>query len=638
MPVGEPRPLDPAELARGRRRRKMLIEGDGRARILIADDDAQIRSILRELLGEAYECREVSSAEEALELLRVERFHLVLSDITMGGISGLEMIPHVLRRAPDTVVVMISGEQTIESAITAMRAGAFDYVTKPFDLDHVEAAVRRALEHHALRAAKRHYEAHLEELVEARTAELRRANTELRREVGERRRAEEKIVHMAYHDALTELPNQALFKDRLTQELSTSRGEGRKTAVIFLAVDRLKKVNDTLGYAAGDALLRGVARLLAGRVRQADTAAYFGGNEFALLLTRVGGAEEAAKFAEGVREALRRPLDCGGRELYVTASFGVSLCPDDGEDCHTLLKNAAAALYRAKQKGGDAYEFFTPDMHERALKRLSLENDLRRALEREEFEVHYQPRVEAASGRVVGMEALARWRHPELGLVSPAEFIPVAEETGMIGPLGERVLRTACAQNGAWREGGLGPLRVGVNLSLRQFQQPDLIQMVERTLAETGLDAGGLELELTESSMMHDAAHAVETLRRLKATGIKISVDDFGSGYSSLSYLKHLPLDVLKIDLSFVRDMAADQNNAAIVKAIITLAHSLGLTAVAEGVETEEQAALLRRMGCDEMQGYLFSRPLPAADFERFLRGRPGASPPSRKPLSIVRR
>jgi diguanylate cyclase len=620
MPVGEPRPLDPAELARGRRRRKMLIEGDGRARILIADDDAQIRSILRELLGEAYECREVSSAEEALELLRVERFHLVLSDITMGGISGLEMIPHVLRRAPDTVVVMISGEQTIESAITAMRAGAFDYVTKPFDLDHVEAAVRRALEHHALRAAKRHYEAHLEELVEARTAELRRANTELRREVGERRRAEEKIVHMAYHDALTELPNQALFKDRLTQELSTSRGEGRKTAVIFLAVDRLKKVNDTLGYAAGDALLRGVARLLAGRVRQADTAAYFGGNEFALLLTRVGGAEEAAKFAEGVREALRRPLDCGGRELYVTASFGVSLCPDDGEDCHTLLKNAAAALYRAKQKGGDAYEFFTPDMHERALKRLSLENDLRRALEREEFEVHYQPRVEAASGRVVGMEALARWRHPELGLVSPAEFIPVAEETGMIGPLGERVLRTACAQNGAWREGGLGPLRVGVNLSLRQFQQPDLIQMVERTLAETGLDAGGLELELTESSMMHDAAHAVETLRRLKATGIKISVDDFGSGYSSLSYLKHLPLDVLKIDLSFVRDMAADQNNAAIVKAIITLAHSLGLTAVAEGVETEEQAALLRRMGCDEMQGYLFSRPLPAADFERFVR------------------
>lgn len=601
----------------------MFAEDDKRARLLIADDNEQVRDVLRGLLSEDYECREVGSAEEALELLRSETFDLVLSDITMGGISGLEMIPHVLRRAPDTVVVMISGKQTIESAIAAMRAGAFDYITKPFDFGRVEAVVRRALEHHALRAAKRYYEAHLEELVDTRTAELQRANAELRRQISERQRAEEKIVHMAYYDALTELPNQTLFKDRLTQELSTSRGDKRKTATLFLAVDRVKKINETLGYATGDELLRGVAHRLMGCIRQTDTAAYFGGNEFALLLTLIGDAGDAAKVAEKIQDALRQSFDCGGHELYVTASLGISLSPDDGADCQALLQNAGAALYRARQHGGDAYEFFTPDMHERALKRLSLENDLRRAIEREEFAVYYQPQVSAeAGGRLVGMEALVRWQHPELGLVSPAEFIPVAEETGMIAPLGAWVLRAACAQNRAWQDAGLEPPRVGVNLSLRQFQQPDLIELIEETLADTGLDPNYLELELTESLMMHDAAHAVETLRRLKEIGIKISVDDFGSGYSSLSYLKHLPLDVLKIDLAFVRDMTVDPNNAAIVMAIITLAHSLDLKAIAEGVETEEQAALLRRLGCDEMQGYLFGRPLPADAFERLLRER----------------
>jgi EAL domain-containing protein (putative c-di-GMP-specific phosphodiesterase class I) len=261
-------------------------------------------------------------------------------------------------------------------------------------------------------------------------------------------------------------------------------------------------------------------------------------------------------------------------------------------------------------------------MNERALKRLSLENSLRRALEREEFTVHYQPQVRADNEKITGMEALVRWQHPELGLVPPAEFIPIAEDTGLIAPLGEWVLRTACAQNSAWQKAGLEPLRVSVNLSLRQFQQTDLIEMVKRALLETGLNPGCLELELTESSMMHDAAHAIETLRQLREIGIKISIDDFGSGYSSLSYLKHLPIDVLKIDRLFVRDMTTDPNNAAIVMAIITLAHNLNLKAIAEGVETAEQWVLLRRLNCDEIQGYLFSKPLPAEAFERLFRER----------------
>ncbi len=597
----------------------------GKARILIADDEPLVGEVLRALLGESYECVAVGSAEEALALLRTEPFDLILSDIMMGGMSGLEMVPQVLRRAPDTVVVMISGAQTIESAIRCMRVGAFDYITKPFTFEHVEAAVRRALEHHALRRAKQYYENHLEELVDKRTAELQLANAALRQQISERQRAEEKVVYMAFYDALTELPNPTLFRDRLTRKLTTGRGGCPKLSSIFISLDSFQQINDTMGRTVSERLLREAARRLTDCILQTDTAAYFGGGEFALLLTQVGGPEDAAQVAQKVQESLSMPFDCDGHDLYVTASLGISLSPEDGQDCHTLLNNAGAALYRAKQQGRDTYQFYAADMHERALKRLSLESSLRHALERGEFRVYYQPQVNAESGEIVGTEALVRWQHPELGLVPPVEFIPVAEEIGLIAPLGEWVLRSACAQNVAWQESGLEPLRVSVNLSPRQFQQPGLIEMIRRTLAETKLDPTYLELELTESSMMRDTTHAIETLRQLRVIGIKISVDDFGSGYSSLAYLKHLPIDALKIDFAFVRDMCADPNSAAIVMAIITLAHSLKLKAVAEGVETEEQAVLLRHLKCDELQGYFYGRPLPAEAFQILRRQRKDA-------------
>lgn len=701
----------------------MFAPPDKQPRILIADDDAQIREVLHELLGEDYECAEVSSGEEALAVLRTEEFDLVLSDIMMGGITGLEMVPQLLELSPDTVVIMISGEQNIESAITALRAGAFDYITKPFDLRHVEAAVKRALEHRQLRQSKRYYENFLEEIVRERTAELHKSNQtlsvliqasplaifvldtegrvslwnpaarrmfgwdekeilnkpfplvpdeerkefqalfedalqgkiggdyEARRQrkdgssidvnvwraalrntagevngvmvivadITERKAAEARINYLAYHDTLTGLPNRVSLEERLVESIAHAGRARGQLAVMFLSLDRFKKFNDTLGHVIGDRLLKSVAERLTVAVRDGDTVARFGSDEFAFLLTRIEGADDAARAAREFQRVLDPLFDVEGHELYVTASIGIGLYPEDGADAQELLKSAGSALYRAKQSGGNNYQFYTADMNERALHRLALENKLRWAVERGEFRVYYQPQVSIGTGRVTGMEALVRWQHPEMGLVPPVEFIPLAEDTGLISPIGEWVLRTACAQARVWQGYGFDQLRVGVNLSPRQFQQPDLVPMVERLLKETGLDAASLELEVTESSVMKNAESSIRTLAELKAMGIKIAVDDFGSGYSSLSYLKSLPIDVLKIDQSFVRDMTSDPKDAAIVMAIIQLAHSLQLEVKAEGVETEEQLRFLSLLRCDAMQGFLFCKPLPVDAFEQLL-------------------
>jgi diguanylate cyclase (GGDEF)-like protein len=591
--------------------------GENRFRILIADDEAPVRSLLRNLLAEDYECAEAASAEEALALVRAEKFDLVLSDILMSGISGLEMIPQVRQLSPDTVVVMISGGQNIESAIGALRAGAFDYITKPFDLQHVELAVRRAIEHCALLRAKRRHDEDLEKLVEARTSQLAKANASLRQEIIARRHAEEQANYLAYFDPVTDLPNQKLFKARLTHTVLSAQQEGRKVAAVFLSVDRFKKINDTLGHAAGEQLLRAIAKRLNSRVGEDGALARFEGDEFSLLLTRVAAAEEAVRTAEDIQRILQPPFNVGGQEIYLTTSIGISLYPDDGLDGETLLQNAGAALFDAKRRGGNGYQFYTPEINTTALNHLTLECDLRQAMERGELFLHYQPQVAALSGQIVGMEALVRWQHPERGMVSPADFIQLAEDNGLIVPLGEWVLRTACMQNKRWQAEGYDPLRVAVNISARQFEQPGFIETVARSLEETGLNPSCLELELTESSVMKNPELAHETLSRLRGMGIEISIDDFGTGYSSLSYLNRLPLSKLKIDQSFVRGVITHQSDAAIVRAVITLARSLELKVIAEGVETEDQLALLNLLGCNEMQGYLFSKPIAPEVFEQ---------------------
>nr|MDQ3746248.1 EAL domain-containing protein [Acidobacteriota bacterium] len=429
------------------------------------------------------------------------------------------------------------------------------------------------------------------------------------------------VTRRRFYDATTGLPNRAHFEAELVRTL-VARGGGQTPAVMLLAPDRFKRFVDTLGHAAGDNLLRGVAMRLAACVGEGELLARFGDEEFAVLLLQMESLEDAAAVAGRVREALRQPFLVDAHDLYVTASIGIALPLRGGEDAQDLLRNAGAALFRAKGQGGNNHQFYAAEMNARALRRLSLESGLRRALEREELTVHYQPKVDIATNAVTGMEALVRWCHPEMGLVPPAEFIPLAEDSGLIIPLDEWVLRTACARNKAWQEERLPPLRVSSNLSARMFRQPGLPDMVSRVLEETGLDPRHLDLELTESSVMSNAESAVETLRALRGMGIHVSIDDFGTGYSSLNYLKMFPADWLKIDQSFVRDAAVEPNDAAIVRAVITLARSLDLKVIAEGVETVEQLRFLRLLGCDEAQGYLLSRPLPAEEFrQKFLDG-----------------
>lgn len=439
------------------------------------------------------------------------------------------------------------------------------------------------------------------------------------RDITERQRYEETIRHQAFHDALTGMPNRLLLKDRLTLAMAHAKRNRQMLAVLFLDLDRFKLINDTLGHATGDQLLQRIAMRLKECVREDDTVARMGGDEFTLLLPEITQAENAAKVAHKILEAIRQPLDIGGHELYITTSVGIVLYPNDGEDAETLLKNADTAMYRAKEKGRNNYQLYTPAMNAKAFERLAMENSLRRALEREEFVVHYQPRLNINTGEIIGMEALVRWQTPDRGLVPPGEFIPVAEETGLIVPIGEWVLHTACAQNKAWQDAGFPPVRVAVNLSARQFQLQNLVATVSRVLKETGLDPHWLELEITETVAMQNAEYATGMLKELKDMGIELSIDDFGTGYSSLSYLKRFPINKLKIDKSFVNEIGTDKDHAAIASTIIVLGQSLKLGVVAEGVETEEQLDFLKLHQCNEMQGFLFGRPVSAGEFETLL-------------------
>ncbi|MBD1834768.1 EAL domain-containing protein [Cyanobacteria bacterium FACHB-472] len=427
------------------------------------------------------------------------------------------------------------------------------------------------------------------------------------------RRVEDTIRHQASHDLLTGLPNRLLFNDRLSLALANAHlSRDEMLAVVFLDLDGFKRINDTLGHAVGDQLLQAAARRLKDCLRDTDIVARWGGDEFTIMLSPITCADDATKIAQRILGGLNVPFRFEEQELYIKASLGIALAPYDGEDAETLLKNADAAMYRAKQQGRNNYQLYTPALGARALERLVLENRLYKALEREEFLLHYQPQVNLITGQIVGMEALIRWNSSDLGFISPYQFIPLAEETGLICPIGEWVLRTACAQNRLWQSQGMPQFRIAVNLSARQFQQNNLLKIIDQILAETGLEPYFLELEITESIAMQDVDLTISVLRKLQNIGIQISMDDFGTGYSSLSYLKHFPLDTLKIDRSFIRDLMRNPHDAAIVKAIMALGHGLNLKVIAEGVETPEQLEFLRSVECDGLQGYLFSPPVAA--------------------------
>lgn len=587
-----------------------------RTLLLVDDEDNITASLVRLLRQDGYQVLTANSARSALEILEKHTAGVVLTDQRMPEMSGVELLSQIKTLYPDTVRLVLSGYADLESVTEAVNRGAiYKYLTKPWDNEMLRANVHEAFRHYELTQER----AQLAREIQAANEQLSRINLELADLVAQK---DSHIERIAHYDPVSSLPNRLLFCDRLKQAMAHAQRDDKLVAVIAMDLDRFKTINDTFGHPIGDRLLHAVAERLANHVREGDTVSRMGGDEFTFMLTDLDDSHHAGDVAQKILRSLAdTPFMLEDKEIFISTSMGISVYPWDGHDTTTLIKNADAALYHAKGEGRNNFQYYAREMNASAMQRLTLESALRRALEREEFLLYYQPQVDLASGRIIGLEALLRWQRPEHGLVSPGEFIPLLEETGLIVPVGEWVLHTACRQGRMWQQAGLPPIRIAVNLSALQFRQPDLVGMVARILAETGLDPSSheLELELTESLLMRNVEKTAATLHRLHEMGVKLSIDDFGTGYSSLSYLKRFPLNSLKIDQSFVRDLSSNPDDAAIVSAIIALGHGLKLNVIAEGVETAEQLAYLRELKCDEMQGFLFSRPIPASEITQLL-------------------
>ena len=556
------------------------------------------RDLLAEVPGAPYELEWVRNYASELSAVREKRHDVYLVYYRLGAETGLTLLKCVCLENPDVPVIMLTGQRDREIDVQAMKAGAADYLVKgELNAAMLERSIRYALE---------------------------------------RSRAEREITRLAFYDSLTGLPNRARFLDRLSQAAARSeRGHG-VVAVLFLDIDNFKRINDTLGHHAGDLLLKEVAGRLMERVRRCDTVsrpghspgaenliARLGGDEFVLLVSDVQRPEDASVVATRILAELSGPFLVDGHEVFVSASIGIAVSPVDGQETQQLLTNADTAMYQVKDEGKNSFKFYEPTMHAAALDRLKLEGALRRAVANEEVILHYQPEFDARTEQMVGVEALVRWHVPGQGLISPAEFIPLAEETGLITGIGDWVLRAACRQNRKWADAGIGPIPIAVNLSTQQFGQQDLTDKSHSVITEYGIPPGYLLLEITESTMMKNSVATARRLQELNDMGVRLAIDDFGTGYSSLSYLKRFPLHALKVDRSFIMDVVDDADDAAIVRAIVAMADSLKLKVVAEGVETLAQMRFLLNEGCDLVQGFLFSRPKPADEIEQWLTERP---------------
>ncbi len=585
--------------------------------LLLVDDEENVVAALERLLrNDGYNILRANSGEQGLEILAQHQVGVVISDQRMPGMSGVEFLTQVKELYPDTIRIVRSGTGDFDTVTAAVNQGAiYKFFGKPWDNEVLRSEVMEAFLHQEMVREK----GQLLEQIQSSNELLAQINQDLAAAMELKDRQIDRVVH---YDELTNLPNRLLFLDRLDHEITRAHRDRIMMAVLSIDLDRFKQINDSFGHPVGDQLLQVVAKRLVSLVRACDTVARIADDEFCIVLTEVKTTHAAGEVAQKLLDSFaHKPISIADNEFFITFSIGISIYPADGQDTATLLKNADAAMHHAKDEGRNNFQYYTGKMNATVLQRLKLETELRRALEREEFLLYYQPKVDMDSRKIVGVEALLRWKNPERGLVAPGEFIPLLEDTGLILPVGEWVLRAACKQARAWLAAGVKNVHIAVNLSALQFKQPDFAGLVLSILEENGLDPalGAIELELTESLLMDDAEAAVETLTRLHASGIQFSIDDFGTGYSSLTYLKRFPISSLKIDRSFVNDLSRNKEDEAIVAAIIALGHSLGLKVIAEGVETEMQHAQLHKNGCDEMQGFLFSRPLPATEITSLL-------------------
>lgn len=699
--------------------------------MLVVDDELHLRNSLSALLGlHGFSVITADGGRAAIELLQSQHFDLVLLDLFMADVDGHQVMDSIIEQRLDTCIIVVSGDVSIDSAISALRRGAYDFLRKPYEPDELllkieNALVKRRLEKenkamnlqlweserwyrymvnsspdiiYTLDANGRftflndrvepllgyrkenligqHYSAliYLEDLESAhyilnekRAGDRASRNMELRirhniesklltlefssfgiyeesrtdqpakhvgtygvaKDVTERKKAEQIISYQAYHDLLTGLANRILFKDHLDMAIAQAKRDQKMLAVMFLDMDRFKVVNDTLGHVIGDNLLKNVASRLKGCLREGDTLARQGGDEFTLLLPRIDNREDAMRTAEKMIKSFDAPFQVDGHELYVSISIGIALYPVDGESIDTLIKNADIAMYDSKAKGGNRYQLYSGSMNVSFAEKLSIEMQMRKAIERQEFQVFYQPQINVSTGRISGVEALVRWVTPFHGGITPLEFIPLAEETGLILSIGEFVLRSSCKQAMLWKNAGLPPLRMAVNISARQIEQDGFCDYISQLLREYHLDGSMLELEVTEGALLNDGEHIIAKLNMLASMGIKIALDDFGTGYSSLSYLQKFPINTIKIDQSFVRGLPGDPNNVSIVTAICAMAQGLKMNLIAEGVEQPAQLEFLRFLNCNEAQGFLFSKPLPGNEITGLLMRNGPLAPPA---------
>ncbi|MBD1907984.1 MULTISPECIES: two-component system response regulator [Cyanophyceae] len=584
--------------------------------ILIVDDTPEnLRLLSKMLTKEGYNIRKALNGQMALTAVQSVVPDLILLDIMMPSMDGYQVCKHLKAdpRTAEIPVIFLSALSDAFDKVKAFGVGGADYITKPFQLEEVLTRVQNQLTLKAAKIQNQQINAQLEERVKERTHQLELANQELKREISERMLLQEQLLKMALYDALTGLPNRFLFMERLEQALKRAKQHpDYQFAVLFLDCDRFKVVNDSLGHFVGDELLVALARRLEASLNQTDTLARLSGDEFAILLTEIENINSVTLIADEILKALSFPFQLKRQEVFINASIGITLSHLNYEQSEYLLRDADTAMYRAKTLGKGQYQIFDSEMHNAAIQVLQLENDLRRAVNQQEFIIHYQPIIALTTGKIVGFEALVRWNHPRQGLISPTLFIPIAEETGLINPIGNWVLREACYQLQQWHHQKLTDylLTMSVNLSVRQFAQPDLIEQIDKILAETQLNPQSLKLEITESVIMKNSQPVKVILQQLQERQIQLCIDDFGTGYSSLSYLHNFPIDNIKIDRSFISSLNGNSDNLGLISAIMNIAQALNMSVTAEGIETAQQLEQLRVLKCDFGQGYLFSKPL----------------------------